>query len=323
MPNRQQREVPLPSPPRRLRIHAPALRYFDMVRRTGSIREAARRLNVASSAVNRQILNLEAETGSHLFERLPNGMRLTAAGEVLAQHVLTVLRDAERAESELDALRGLRLGHVDLITLEGLCHRIVPEAIGSLQARHARVTVAATIRDSREIPAAIVAGEAHLGLAFEVRRHPSLRQLAMVRLPLGAVLPPHSPLAGRPTVSIGDCADAPLILPQRNFANREQLDPLLLGAGIRDQVRCEAGSVELMKQLVLRGLGIAFMTRIGLESELDAGRLAHVPLQHAGTPLLSELGLYARSNPALSAAADAFARHLADAMSRATAARIQ
>jgi len=132
------------------------------------------------------------------------------------------------------------------------------------------------------------------------------------------VVPPQSPLAGRRTVGIGDCADAPLILPQRNFANREQLDPLLLGAGIWGQVRCEAGSVELMKQLVLRGRGIAFMTRIGLEAELDAGRLVHVPLQHAGTPLVSELGLYARNNPALPTAADAFARHLADAMARAT-----
>ena len=65
---------------RRLRIHSPAIHYFDMVRRCQSIREAARRLNVASSAVNRQILKLESEIGSPLFERLPAGLRLTAAG---------------------------------------------------------------------------------------------------------------------------------------------------------------------------------------------------------------------------------------------------
>ena len=76
-----------------MRIHAPALQYFDVVRRAGSIREGARRLNVASSAVNRQILKLEDEIGAALFERLPSGLRLTLAGEVLAQHVTIVLRD--------------------------------------------------------------------------------------------------------------------------------------------------------------------------------------------------------------------------------------
>ncbi|PHP17682.1 LysR family transcriptional regulator, partial [Sphingobium sp. IP1] len=51
------------------RFHAPMVVYFDAIRRAGSIREAARRLNVASSAVNRQLLKLEAELGTPLFER--------------------------------------------------------------------------------------------------------------------------------------------------------------------------------------------------------------------------------------------------------------
>lgn len=320
MPIRQQlRKAQMASRPRHLRIHAPVLRYFDAVRRAGSIRAAARRLNVASSAVNRQILQLEAEVGARLFERLPSGLRLTAAGEVLANHVLTVLRDAERAESELDALRGLRIGHVDLVTLEGLCHRIVPEAIAALQAHHSRVTVGTTILDSREIPAALAAGEAHLGLAFELRRNVALRQLAMVRFPLGAVVPPDSPLSGRRAIGIGDCAGNRLILPKQNFANRDQLDPLLLRAGMTGQIQYEAGSVELMKQLVMRRLGIAFMTRIGLETELETGRLVHVPLEQSRVPVFSELGLYARADPALPIAADAFARHLTDSLARAQA----
>ena len=51
-----------------VRIHAAALYYFDAVRRAGSVRAAARQLNVASSAVNRQILKLERELGTPVFE---------------------------------------------------------------------------------------------------------------------------------------------------------------------------------------------------------------------------------------------------------------
>ncbi|WP_424137915.1 LysR family transcriptional regulator [Roseomonas chloroacetimidivorans] len=306
---------------RNLRIHAPGIQYFDAVRRAGSIREAARRLNIASSAVNRQVLKIEDELGAKLFERLPGGLRLTAAGEVLAQHVMTVLRDAERARSELDALHGLRTGHVELVTLEGLCHRVVPEAAASLAASRPRITLSTDILGSAEIPDAILSGDAHLGLAFEVRRRPGLRQLAVARLPLGAVVPPDSPLAGRASIGLGDCAGMPLILPRGNFANRDQIEALLERRSAGRRVRYEAGSVELLKQMVLRGLGIAFMTRAGLETELEAGRLVHVPLHQGRSAVLSELGLYARAETTLPAAAAAFAQHLGEIMGRMAEAR--
>ena len=89
----------------KLRIHSPAIHYFDMVRRCNSIREAARRLNVASSAVNRQILKLEDEIGAPLFDRLPAGLRLTPAGEILTRHITVVLQDVERVRSELTPCR--------------------------------------------------------------------------------------------------------------------------------------------------------------------------------------------------------------------------
>src|SRR5258708_13787934 len=100
-----------------MRIHSPAIRYFDAVRKAGSIREASRRLNVASSAVNRQILKLEAEIGAPLFDRLPGGLKLTAAGETVARHVIAVLQDLERARSDVDALSGARTGHIMVATV--------------------------------------------------------------------------------------------------------------------------------------------------------------------------------------------------------------
>ena len=59
------------------------LLYFKQAVKDGSIRKAADRLQVASSAVNRQLLQLESELGVDLFERLPRGIRPTAAGELL------------------------------------------------------------------------------------------------------------------------------------------------------------------------------------------------------------------------------------------------
>ena len=290
----------------KLRIHAASLRYFDMARRAGSIREAARRLNVASSAVNRQVLALEAEIGSPLFERLPAGLQLTAAGEILAHHVIATLRDAERVESELDALRGLRAGHVELVTLEGLCHHIVPTAVAALGTSHPRISVGIGILPTEDIPEALIRGDAHLGLAFEVGFRPELRRLAVAQYPLGGVMQPGSPLAGRSAITLNDCRDHAVILPKPNFANRAQLNRLLYQAGVTARTRFEAGSIELMCQLALRGMGVALMTTVGVEAELAAGRLVHVPLRHGRGRVYSELGLFARAATSLPRAAEAF-----------------
>ena len=64
-------------------LHPKALRYLTAVAQLGSVQAAAREVSISASAIDRQILMLEEDMGVPLFERLPRGMRLTAAGELL------------------------------------------------------------------------------------------------------------------------------------------------------------------------------------------------------------------------------------------------
>ena len=77
-------------------LHSRLLNYIDEVARTGSIRKAANHLNVAASAISRQILALETQLGTPIFQRLPKKLVLTAAGEVLIGHVRQTLKESER-----------------------------------------------------------------------------------------------------------------------------------------------------------------------------------------------------------------------------------
>src|SRR6204780_3313840 len=88
-------------------LHSRLLRYLDEVSRLGSIRKAAVRLNIASSAINRQILALENELGAPIFERMPRRLRLTATGEVLIAHVRDTLKGHQRAQAQIKGLKGL------------------------------------------------------------------------------------------------------------------------------------------------------------------------------------------------------------------------
>lgn len=298
-----------------MRIHAAGLRYFDAVWRAGSIREAARRLNVASSAVNRQILKLEDEIGTPLFERFAGGVKLTAAGEALARHVIVVLQDLERAKTDIEGLRGARIGHVSIAAVEGVCAALLPEVIGRLRTTAPRVTLSANTRGSMAIPQAVVQGEADIGVAFALRRQPELRQVAVGRFRLGAIMPPDHPLAGRSTVSFAACLDYPLILAEEGLSVQALLLPVMarLPRPVRPVVT--SGSIELMRELAERGLGIAFQTRIGIEERIREGRLVHVPID-AGGPVWSDLGIYVRAGRSLPATLDLVLQTLAEELDR-------
>src|SRR6266545_2553221 len=85
-------------------LHSRLLKYLDEVARLGSIRKAAARLNVAASAINRQILALESELGVPIFERMPRRLRLTATGELLIAHVRETLKTHPRVHVALKVL---------------------------------------------------------------------------------------------------------------------------------------------------------------------------------------------------------------------------
>jgi DNA-binding transcriptional LysR family regulator len=164
-----------------LRIHSSAIRYFDAVRRAKSIREAARQLNVASSAVNRQIIKLEEEIGEPLFHRLPTGLVLTPVGEALARHVITVFQDLERMGSDIEDIHGARIGHITVAVAESVASSILPQAIDQIRARAPRVTFTVVVMGSFNIPGAVIAGEVAVGVAFALRKSSELQQVSLSR----------------------------------------------------------------------------------------------------------------------------------------------
>jgi len=295
-------------------IHYRALGYFDAVRRHGSIREAARRLGVAASAVNRQILKFEGEAGLPLFERLSDGMRLTPAGEIFARHAIAVLQEEKRAASEFDALKGLRRGEVSMLAVESLNAAFLPALVERMARKYPGIELRIRTAGSNAIPAALAAGDADLGLAFSLAHHPELTQVAVGRFRLGAVMPPGHPLAREAQVSLVQCTRHPLVLPGAELSIRTLLEPQLRRFRGRLEVLAEVSSLELMRNLTIRLGAISFQSRIGLETELASGALVHVPLQGAGV-LTTELGVYLREGRALPVALDAFIALVRDELS--------
>src|SRR5882672_5180500 len=122
-------------------LHSRLLNYVDEVARTGSIRKAATHLNVAASAISRQILALETQMGTPIFQRLPKKLILTAAGEVLIGHVRQTLKELTRAQAKIEELKGLRRGEITVAMMSGLASNLVPGTVKEFCIDNPRVKV--------------------------------------------------------------------------------------------------------------------------------------------------------------------------------------
>ena len=260
-------------------MHAAVLRYFQAVAEEGSIRRASERLCVSASAVNRQILKLEDNFGTPLFERRPNGMRLTDNGRLVLDHFRATLQDFARLKSEIDDRHGVISGTVTILTLDSLTVHFLPEALSRFIAVHPAVEVRVISGDPMETMQAIVQGKADLGLTFRSPIRSGVRVLGDVPCALHAIMTPEHDLARRTSVNLDECGAYPLIYQENSSSMGAFLGEELEAFKRAHQPVLISNTLALMKRLLLRSTGIAFYTRLGFVEELASGRLVAVPLE--------------------------------------------
>ena len=117
-------------------VSSTSLRYFVEVVRCGSIRAASENLYVAPSAISRQLALLEDSLGAPLLERRQGrgSVKLTAPGEILMRYYKNLSKESVRLHSEIEALQGLRRGHVNFGMPEGLTRDFMPSSSRILRA---------------------------------------------------------------------------------------------------------------------------------------------------------------------------------------------
>ena len=258
-------------------LHHRLLIYLDEVARCGTMRGASRKLNVASSAINRQILALETELGTPIFERLTRRLRLTAAGEVLLEHVRETLRSHDRMQVRINDLSGMRWGRVTVASQRTIAAEVMPSVIAAFRDQHPRCTV--EVRMVENVLTHVQNDEVDIGIGFNLPAPAGIETVFECPVSLGVVVAPGHPLAGHKTLTLAACAGYPLILPSAAMSMRPLLDLAFdaIPGGLQSTV--ESNSVELMKSAAQLGQGLAFLTALNVAAERKRGQLIYVPLR--------------------------------------------
>lgn len=276
-------------------VHSAFTKYFQEVCRTGSIRKAARELFVASSAINRQILKVEAELGVKLFERSSSGVELTPAGAVLAKHIDYTLADFDRALQSISRLDQGAQKRITIAGQESVISRLLPPVLVSLHASFPDIATSFKAASGLQLNEMLQSGVADIALAFDQQTVPGIVRVAERNLPVGAVVTADHPLAGRSEVELEECARYPLILPDRSWPLRQLLDREIRTAGLRPRIKTSSNSVEFLRSMLDLHLGIGFQTAVGLEAEIEQGMLMLIGLRNPD-PIAQTLAVCARAD---------------------------
>ncbi|MFG6178898.1 LysR family transcriptional regulator [Halomonas sp. THAF12] len=265
-------------------MHWRALRYFDVVAHSHSLREAAGRLHIAPTAISRQIDLLEHQLGAPLLERGPGGIRLTAAGELLAVQARRTLRDLERVQEHIADLKGLRTGRVSLRVAEGVVAGLLAPTLAELSERHPRLCFDIQIASAGEIVEALRRGDADIGLTFFMPRHDDIQPFASGSLEHHAVMSSSHPLAGAGELRLAQLAEYPLALPAEHYGARQALDEAARHRGVTLTPTFHAASLETQKALAMAGAALLILPPMAVARECRDGQLASVPLAPGELP---------------------------------------
>jgi DNA-binding transcriptional LysR family regulator len=285
-------------------ILAAAFRYFLAVAETGSVRAAAKELNIASSAVSRQIATLERLLGIQLFDRVGRGLKLSDAGALVLRNTRRTLSAYGDVVTALNAFKGLKHGRIKIATVESISVGLLPDLLAAFWQELPGIEIVVTVTGAEAVTRLIQDGEADIGFTFNPKAMDGLVIVYEQDFSIGALMSRAHPLAKRKTVSVKDCMEFPVALPARGLSLRAALERVLAQHAKGKQPRVQCNSLRLMATLARRNGCIAFQTSIGIEDDLRRKSLVLLPLSDREVPanrfvVMSEKGRTA--NPALTA----------------------
>ncbi len=279
------------------------LRVFSEVARQLSFVRAAEALHLTPPAVTMQVKDLEASVGMPLFDRRGRRVSLTTTGEYLvvyARRVLATLKDAGDAMKRLRKLESGRLN----VGMVSTAKYFVPQLLTRFREEHPAIELRLRVGNNREqLVALLEQGEVDLAIMGRPPTELATRAEAFAAHPHVFVAPPDHPILaiGHPPPSA--LGHYPMIVREPASGTRALMDRFFLEHHVQPTIAMEMPSNETIKQAVMAGMGLSFLSLHTIGLELRCGLLALLHVEH--TPIIRTWNVVHMPSHVLSPAAEA------------------
>ncbi len=256
-------------------INPDHLLTFIRVARLGNLSTAAGELNLTQPAVSNQIKLLTQAVGEPLLTRHRYGVRLTPVGEGLLPYAVATSRALEGARQYAADLHGLDLGTLNIAASSTIAATILPGVLATYHARFPNVVLHVQQGNTQDVMDLLLSQKCELALIEgPVSGLPlDLKQQVFRRDTLRLVMSPEHPLAVRTSLSPDDLTGLGVVWREPGSGTREVAKAALKQAGIQTREVLTLTGTEAVKEAVMTGLGVSFLSELSVRRDVEAGRL--------------------------------------------------
>jgi len=277
-----------------MQINLNQVRAFFLAAKERSMTRAAETLFVTQPAVTMQIKSLEESLKVKLLKKRGRLLELTGAGTLLfgyAERMFEIVDEMEHVVSRYSDLSG---GSLIIGTTRSFARHLMPGLLSRFQEQFPGVKVSLEVGSSQEIADDLMAFKYDLGIIGKLTYGNKLRIIDYSKEEFCLVTSPEHRFAVEKSVSLEELKNEPIIIREEGSGSRYAILSLLRAHGVSPSVLIEAGSVEFIKEYVIKGRGISFLYVPEIELEVKMGRLRSLSIKE-GPILVQTVIAYPRN----------------------------
>lgn len=279
------------------------LKVFESVARHLSFSRAAEELHLTQPAVSMQVKQLEEQAGLPLTEMIGKKVYLTEAGEEIARHARRIAQQLREAGEALDAIKGVRGGRLSVGVISTAKY-FAPRLLAEFRRRQPGVELDLRINNRETVVRQLADNEIDLAIMGQPPQEFATEAEAFADHPLVIVAAPDHPLAQKKQIAPALLSTETFVIREPGSGTRATMERFFAVVGIAPQHVMEMVGNETIKQAVMAGLGLAFISAHTVSLECEVGRLVRLPV--TGTPVMRRWFVVHRAEKELLPVAETF-----------------
>ena len=285
------------------------LKIFETVARRLSFSRAAEELYLTQPAVSTQVKQLEEHAGLPLFEQLGKKIYLTPAGNEMLHYSRAILEQFREADDAMARLKGIAGGTLNVAVISAGDY-FFPRLLAAFTKRNTDVRLNLAVHNREELLHQLSDNLTDLAIMVRPPQDMDTENVSFAPHPYVIVAPPDHPLVGRADVPLEALAEEPFIVREKGSDTWNSMEEGFAGRLPNLNIAMEITSTETIKQAVIAGMGISFLSAHTISMELQVGKLSVLDI--AGFPVMLNWFVVHRNNKRLPPVALAFKQFLID-----------
>ncbi|WP_087667848.1 LysR family transcriptional regulator [Caballeronia humi] len=283
------------------------LKIFETVARRLSFSRAAEELYLTQPAVSTQVKQLEEHAGLPLFEQLGKKIYLTPAGNEMLHYSRAILEQFREADDAMARLKGISGGTLNVAVISAGDY-FFPRLLAAFTKRNTDVRLNLAVHNREELLHQLTDNLTDLAVMVRPPKDMDTANVSFAPHPYVIVAPPDHPLVGKTDIPLEALAEEPFIVREKGSDTWNSMEEGFAGRLPNLNIAMEITSTETIKQAVIAGMGISFLSAHTISMELQVGKLA--VLDVAGFPVMLNWFVVHRNNKRLPPVALAFKEFL-------------